>query len=179
MRARGAPGTSIRRLRTVSVALGALIALVAAALLAAGCSGGSGDSASAEGGDRGDEPPDEPPPPPGPDAEQPEAPDPPPEPDPMPPPAETAPGPDLVAAAVQDAAQRTGVDPGNIEVRIAEPVTWPDGSLGCPQPGMMYTQALVPGYRIVVEAAGEDLHYHAANGALPAFCAEPRMPTTR
>jgi hypothetical protein len=28
----------------------------------------------------------------------------------------------------------------------AESVIWPDGSLGCPQPGMMYTQALVEGY---------------------------------
>jgi hypothetical protein len=34
----------------------------------------------------------------------------------------------------------------------AEAVTWPDGALGCPEPGIVYTQALVPGYWVVVEA---------------------------
>lgn len=99
--------------------------------------------------------------------------------DPMPPPPDAAPGPDLVAAAIQDAAQRTGVEPGTVEVRLAEPITWPDGSLGCPEPGLIYTQALVPGYRIVVHADGQDLHYHGADGALPAFCADPWTPDSR
>jgi hypothetical protein len=29
---------------------------------------------------------------------------------------------------------------------------WNDGSLGCPEPGMMYTQALVNGYWLIIEA---------------------------
>ena len=37
----------------------------------------------------------------------------------------------------------------------AESVVWNDGSLGCPEPGMMYTQALVNGYWVVIEAAGQ------------------------
>jgi len=37
----------------------------------------------------------------------------------------------------------------------AESVVWNDGSLGCPEPGMMYTQAQVNGYWIVIEAAGQ------------------------
>ncbi len=36
----------------------------------------------------------------------------------------------------------------------AEPTVWNDGSLGCPEPGMQYTQALVNGYWIVISAAG-------------------------
>lgn len=43
----------------------------------------------------------------------------------------------------------------------AEAVTWPDGSLGCPQPGRMYTQALVPGWRIVVRDGARERIYHA------------------
>ncbi len=99
--------------------------------------------------------------------------------DPVPPPPDAAPGPDLVAAAIQDAAQRTGVEPGTVEVPLAEPITWPDGSLGCPEPGLISTQALVPGYRIVVHADGRDFHYHGADGALPAFCADPWTPDSR
>jgi hypothetical protein len=35
----------------------------------------------------------------------------------------------------------------------AESVVWNDGSLGFPEPGMMYTQALVNGYWIIIDAA--------------------------
>ena len=37
----------------------------------------------------------------------------------------------------------------------AEPAVWNDGSLGCPEPGMMYTQALVNGYWVIIDAAGQ------------------------
>lgn len=78
-----------------------------------------------------------------------------------------------VAAAVTDAAARAGVDPDAITVLVAERVEWSDGSLGCPEPGMMYTQAIVPGYRVVLDAAGDQLHYHGADGQPPAWCEEP------
>lgn len=73
----------------------------------------------------------------------------------------------IIDAATQDAALRMSIDSGAIEVRRAEHVTWSDGSLGCPAPGMQYTQALVPGYRVILRAGGQALDYHAAaNGHL-------------
>ena len=60
-----------------------------------------------------------------------------------------------------DAAQRAGVAPDKVKILTVEAVTWADGSLGCPEPGMMYAQALVRGYRITVDAAGTTLDYHA------------------
>ena len=36
-----------------------------------------------------------------------------------------------------------------LDVKVEE-MSWADGSLGCPRPGMAYTQALVPGWRLVV-----------------------------
>jgi len=68
----------------------------------------------------------------------------------------------VVDAVLADAAKRTGRPIAEIEVVSAQSVTWSDGSLGCPQPGMMYTQALVPGYRVVVEVGGERYDYHAS-----------------
>jgi hypothetical protein len=62
-----------------------------------------------------------------------------------------------------DAAQRAGVTPDKVKILAADAVTWVDGSLGCPEPGMMYTQALVRGYRIEVDAAGTTLVYHAGS----------------
>jgi hypothetical protein len=60
-----------------------------------------------------------------------------------------------------DAAQRAGAALDQVKVLTVESVTWSDGSLGCPEPGMMYTQALVRGYRVRVDAGGTTLLYHA------------------
>ena len=65
----------------------------------------------------------------------------------------------LVQPVVADAAARLGVDPAAVVLVSIDAVTWNDGSLGCPKPGEMYTQALVDGHRIVVEAAARTLDY--------------------
>ena len=51
-----------------------------------------------------------------------------------------------VAAAIADFALRNRLDPADVALRRLQAVTWPDGALGCPQPGSMVTQALVDGY---------------------------------
>jgi hypothetical protein len=86
---------------------------------------------------------------------------------------------EVLEAIVADAADRAGVEPQDVEITIAEAVTWSDGSLGCPEPGMMYTQALVPGYRVVVEAGGETLNFHAAQSGDFRFCENPKPPLER
>lgn len=52
----------------------------------------------------------------------------------------------------------------------AEAVTWPDGSLGCPEPGVMYTQALVDGYQLIIEANGEMYDYRLASNGFVKLC---------
>ncbi|MEM7031707.1 MAG: hypothetical protein AAF629_19285 [Chloroflexota bacterium] len=52
----------------------------------------------------------------------------------------------------------------------AELATWRDGSLGCPKPGMMYTQALVDGYRIELQVDKKIYHYHGKVGHKPFLC---------
>jgi len=46
--------------------------------------------------------------------------------------------------------------------RLLVTVTWPDDSVGCPQPDIAYSQQETPGYRIVLRAGGEALVYHAS-----------------
>lgn len=62
-----------------------------------------------------------------------------------------------------------------LRVVSAENVTFSDGSLGCPQPGVQYTQALVNGMRVVVEAAGRSFDYRFGTSDNPRLC-EPRRP---
>ena len=52
----------------------------------------------------------------------------------------------------------------------AEPVVWNDGSLGCPEPGMEYTQALVNGYWVVIEAAGQSYDFRVGRGGSFQLC---------
>ena len=84
----------------------------------------------------------------------------------------------MVAAVVEDAASGAGIDPSRVEVVTAEAVTWTDGSLGCPEPGMFYTQALVPGYRVVVEIDGERLAFHGDASGEFRFCEDPQPGST-
>ena len=77
--------------------------------------------------------------------------------------------------ALTDAVRRTGLKRTELEVLSAEAVTWSDGSLGCPQPGMMYTQALAPGFRIRIRAGAETLDYHAGRRGAPMFCPAGRV----
>jgi hypothetical protein len=77
--------------------------------------------------------------------------------------------------ALQDAAQRTRLDVSRVRVALAEGVTWPDGALGCPEPGRQYTQALVSGYRIRIVAGAETLEYHGSLGGQPFFCPTSRI----
>mgnify|MGYP006921665931 CR=1 FL=1 len=60
--------------------------------------------------------------------------------------------------AITDDLASRGVE-GDPVLVSSEAVTWPDSALGCPSPGVMYTQALVDGLRVVVEAGGRRWDY--------------------
>ena len=79
-----------------------------------------------------------------------------------------------IDAALEAAAHQTGIAISMLKVVAAHAVTWSDGSIGCPQPGMMYTQALVPGYRIRILAGEQDLDYHSSLRGEPFLCPAER-----
>lgn len=82
----------------------------------------------------------------------------------------------MLAQAIADAASGAGVDISAVGVLSAEAVTWSDGSIGCPQPDQMYTQALVPGYRVVLDVDGEEMSFHASQDGEFTYCADPQPP---
>ncbi|MCS7039086.1 MAG: hypothetical protein NZP34_05745, partial [Caldilineales bacterium] len=63
-------------------------------------------------------------------------------------------------AAVRIAAADLGLSPEAITVESVEELDWPDASLGCPQPGMLYAQVITPGYRVIVSAGGRTYAVH-------------------
>jgi hypothetical protein len=76
----------------------------------------------------------------------------------------------IVQAARADAARRSGLAPAQLQLVSAESVTWADGSLGCPKPDMLYTQALVPGYRVQLRVGNQVWDYHASERGGVVLC---------
>lgn len=74
-----------------------------------------------------------------------------------------------VEFAVDDLAQRLGTD-RVIEVVVAFELTWPDASLGCPEPDTAYAQALTEGYLIELSDGETTYAYHGELGRLPFLC---------
>jgi hypothetical protein len=82
----------------------------------------------------------------------------------------------LLAEIVADASERAGVPADELEIVTAAAVTFNDGSLGCPQPGMLYTQALVEGYHVVVRGPEREFDYRAAQRGGFRLCENPVGP---
>ena len=80
---------------------------------------------------------------------------------------------DFLDRLIADAIERSGVDDNGIFVDRAESVVWNNGSLGCPEPGGLYTQALVDGYHVVLETPGGDLDYRTAGTDYFIVCDRP------
>ena len=76
----------------------------------------------------------------------------------------------VLQAARADAAQRSGLPEAQLKVVAMESVTWSDGSLGCPRKGLLYTQALVPGYRVKLQVGKDVWDYHASERGGVVLC---------
>ncbi|HEX7034972.1 MAG TPA: hypothetical protein VF210_04325 [Pseudomonadales bacterium] len=67
-------------------------------------------------------------------------------------------------------ADRLSVPADELETVRAEAVEWPNGAMGCPQPGLHYTQAIVPGYRVVLRHGGRNYDYRISESGHFVLC---------
>lgn len=80
-----------------------------------------------------------------------------------------------IKGALSELASRVGVSESDINVRDARSVQWGSGAIGCPKPGMNYTQAIVPGMLLLLEANGTVYHYHGEAGRSLFYCPAKRV----
>lgn len=83
----------------------------------------------------------------------------------------------LVEKAKEDLTKRLSITEAEINIVDARDVVWPNSSLGCPQPDMVYADVLTSGYLIILQANNQDYEYHA--GKLSSeiiFCENPSPP---
>jgi len=74
----------------------------------------------------------------------------------------------------QDLATRLDLEVDAIKISGATPVNWRSGALGCPKPGMSYTEALVAGIWINLRVDNTIYRYHAAASGQPFYCPDDR-----
>lgn len=68
----------------------------------------------------------------------------------------------IATRAVDELAAELGVAGSDITITAMESVEWPDASLGCPEEGMMYAAVLTSGYKIMLDADGQQYEYHSS-----------------
>jgi len=79
-----------------------------------------------------------------------------------------------VSAAVADLSNRTGISADAIKVTRASIVNWGSSAVGCPREGMNYTQAIVPGVLVLLEADGKIYRYHGGSKSELFHCPDDR-----
>jgi hypothetical protein len=76
----------------------------------------------------------------------------------------------VIESAKEDLSMRLGVETEEIALVSYEAVIWPDGSLGCPQPGMAYKQVPREGSLIILIYEGSTYEYHSGGSQGPFLC---------
>ena len=78
----------------------------------------------------------------------------------------------------QDLAQRLNLDISEIITINTEEREWPDSSLGCPSPDLIYLAVITPGYQIILEASGVSYDYHTDTQGNYILCGDDGSPIT-
>ncbi len=76
----------------------------------------------------------------------------------------------LITLAMDDLAERLDITTDEITLVSAEAVVWPDASLGCPQPDMLYRQVPEDGALIILRVDDREYEYHSGGGRDPFLC---------
>jgi len=81
-----------------------------------------------------------------------------------------------IQAAIQDLMTQFNLSRDMIKIQSIEPVEWPDSSLGCPLPGINYTQTNTQGYLVTLEALDITYTYHTDTGTKVILCSDAGFP---
>lgn len=79
---------------------------------------------------------------------------------------------EILLPIMQEVANATGSTLADLTLVEARAVTWSDASLGCPEPGQMYTQALVDGFWVVIEVEGIEYDFRVGENGAFRLCPE-------
>ncbi len=78
----------------------------------------------------------------------------------------------FVTLSIKDLANRLQIDTSKISLVRTENIIWPNAALGCPRPGKVYPPGRVPGYRVWLNAEGQEYLYHTDYNGQVILCPE-------
>ncbi len=81
----------------------------------------------------------------------------------------------LLDSIAADAAERGKTKIDNVRIVAARRETWPNGAMGCPVPGEMYTQMLTSGYHVIASVGLQKFDYRAGENGRFILCESPLM----
>ena len=76
----------------------------------------------------------------------------------------------LVSQAKQKLSQKFQLNIADISLFSVAPAEWPDSSLGCPQPGVLYQPVVTPGYQMVFESGRRTFVVHTGQSSQVLIC---------
>lgn len=85
---------------------------------------------------------------------------------------------DLLDRVKRHVATTEEVEVARVAVHRVERRTWPDGALGCPEPGGVYTQAVETGYQVILGIADRRFDYRVTDRGTLRRCEPPLRPRT-
>ncbi len=71
---------------------------------------------------------------------------------------------EVTRLALDTLSQKINADRKNIQLIHLARFNWPDAALGCPKPGIVYTQAIVPGHLALLKHGDKQYRVHLGNG---------------
>ena len=76
----------------------------------------------------------------------------------------------IIEEAKRDLSNRLALGADEIQLVQAQSITWPNGSLGCPRPGLVYPQVEMDGWLVRLRANSRLYEYHSAANGVPFLC---------
>src|SRR5574338_808152 len=86
------------------------------------------------------------------------------------PPPVSSPSETMVQMSIDYLHEKFSLAADSVSVNEVTPMTWPDASLGCPKKGVLYIQAVTPGFQILLEADGHLFTFHTDEDSIVTLC---------
>jgi len=86
---------------------------------------------------------------------------------------------ELIERAKADLAQRLSISQSMISIIETKETSWRDGSLGCPQPGIVYSKFPTPGYIVKLGYGSNEFEYHVSIHGDTLYCENPSPPSLK
>ena len=80
------------------------------------------------------------------------------------------------AKVAQALSKKTGVDTSKLVLTTKDALDWPDSALGCPAPGMMYSQIVTSGFKLIYSDGAKTYEVHTDRSGNRAVLCQNKQP---